>query len=155
MLFLFGVAWWAMFNYLYLRREDVASILAGRPHAHAWGQVTVLGLRKFLEASNPSLGRGGLKKSGYVVMTPSGLEFWQRVGKSLNRILVIPRSVIDSVERKNINAGFQFQEGVVIHIEIESGAREDVPILLKGAAGVRSWGNVPENFVAQWNALST
>lgn len=137
---------------LFRKREDLRMLLSQQSGQHGWGFMMTAGLRAFTLSARPSLTKSSLESSGYLLLGDSGFEFWQRRRGILTCVLTIRRDSVSSVESGLVSFGFQSQQGVLVHVRMDSGAIETVPLAVQGMLGPwQTWPKAAEQIISGWS----
>jgi hypothetical protein len=151
-LFGIGVTWGLLFRFLYLRPQDAQIIVANRSNVYVWQLIVATRLRKFIEATVPSVVGTRLHRNAYVLMDESNLEIWRRDGKSLERIFVLSRDAVAALSAGTATDSLQTQPCVDVQIKVDHDKTQSVPLILQRISdGPQGWTPAIEYFINVWN----
>ncbi len=136
----------------FFKPGDLDAIASFQPGSRVWISTTTAGMRAYGSQYFDSMASGDrhLKTGGYVALTGSDIQFWQRQRDELLLICAFSRDDISAVAKGDVTWTIVVQSGVVL--TVESGDRRfQVPLLLANPRPGRKSPAVDE-FLAAWAA---
>ena len=140
----------ALFEPIFVAPKLSAVIVGGRADVEAWSTITTHELREFARHWPFATTGTRLRRRGFVALTPTDLELWQKSGHKLVRYSSVSRSLIEGVESGFAQYAWQPQTAAILKISRgEHGAAITLPLLVTSDRGLRY---APEGFIAAFKA---
>jgi hypothetical protein len=141
-----SVAALALFGPIFVAPKLSAVIVGGRASVQVWSTITTHELREFARHWPFATTGTPLRRRGFVALTPTDLELWQKCGQELVRYSFVSRSLIEGVESGFAQYAWQPQPAAILKISRGGhGAAITLPLLVTSDRGLRY---APEGFIA-------
>jgi hypothetical protein len=140
----------ALFGPIFFGPKLAAVIAGDRVGVQVWSIITTHEIREFTRHW-PLAARGTrIRRRGFIALTPTDLEFWQKSGQNLVRYAFVNRSLIEGVESGFAQYAWQPQTAAILKISRGAhGAALTLPLLVTSERGLRY---APEGFISATKA---